>query len=172
VYNDLLFLGTNIGLLVWHLLHHNFDLIGLFHSGSDVGHLLWSLPVPTHTFKLNGRSLSHIHAVCPNIAHNHQCRHIIVEDQHHSLSTWGQNGIPPTEENNCHLIGVVIRARILGIKDMTKTLNQIIFFSSTKTRIFFSATLGIRIFFLEKTLSLKCLSFDYFYQHSYKHFLK
>ena len=33
---------------------------------------------------------------------------------------------------------------------MTKTLNQIFFFSSTKIRIFFSATLGIRIFFLEK----------------------
>ena len=33
---------------------------------------------------------------------------------------------------------------------MSKTLNQIIFFSSTKIRIFFSATLGIRIFFLEK----------------------
>ena len=32
---------------------------------------------------------------------------------------------------------------------MTKTLNQI-FFSSTKITIFFSATLGIRIFFLEK----------------------
>jgi hypothetical protein len=32
---------------------------------------------------------------------------------------------------------------------MTKTLNQI-FFSSTKIRIFFSTTLGIRIFFLEK----------------------
>ena len=30
---------------------------------------------------------------------------------------------------------------------MTKTLNQIIFFSSTNIRIFFSATLGIRIFF-------------------------
>ena len=30
---------------------------------------------------------------------------------------------------------------------MTKTLNQIFFFSSTKIRIFFSATLGIRIFF-------------------------
>jgi hypothetical protein len=29
---------------------------------------------------------------------------------------------------------------------MTKTLNQIIIFSSTKIRIFFSATLGIRIF--------------------------
>jgi hypothetical protein len=29
---------------------------------------------------------------------------------------------------------------------MTKTLNQIIFFSSTKIRIFFSATSGIRIF--------------------------
>ena len=34
---------------------------------------------------------------------------------------------------------------------MTKTLNQIIFFSSTKIRIFFSATLGIRIFFSKKT---------------------
>ena len=33
---------------------------------------------------------------------------------------------------------------------ITKTLNQIIFFSSTKIRIFFSATLGIRMFFLEK----------------------
>jgi hypothetical protein len=33
---------------------------------------------------------------------------------------------------------------------MTKTLNHIILFSSTKIRIFFSATLGIRIFFLEK----------------------
>ena len=33
---------------------------------------------------------------------------------------------------------------------MSKTLNQIILFSSTKIRIFFSATLGIRIFFLEK----------------------
>ena len=30
---------------------------------------------------------------------------------------------------------------------VSKTLNQIIFFSSTKIRIFFSATLGIRIFF-------------------------
>ena len=30
---------------------------------------------------------------------------------------------------------------------MPKTLNQIIFLSSTKIRIFFSATLGIRIFF-------------------------
>ena len=35
---------------------------------------------------------------------------------------------------------------------MTTTLNQIICFSSTKIRIFFSATLGIRIFFLEKTI--------------------
>ena len=34
---------------------------------------------------------------------------------------------------------------ILGY--MTKTLNQIIFFFSTKIRIFFAATLGIRIFF-------------------------
>jgi hypothetical protein len=33
---------------------------------------------------------------------------------------------------------------------MTKTLNQIIFFSSTKFRIFFSATLGIRICFKKK----------------------
>jgi hypothetical protein len=30
---------------------------------------------------------------------------------------------------------------------ITKTLNQIIFFSSTKIRVFFSAALGIRIFF-------------------------
>jgi hypothetical protein len=36
---------------------------------------------------------------------------------------------------------------------MTKTLNQIIFFSSTKIRIFFSATLRIRIFVLEKTIT-------------------
>ena len=35
---------------------------------------------------------------------------------------------------------------------MTKTLNQIIF-SSTKIRIFFSATLGIRIFFLKKNIT-------------------
>ena len=35
---------------------------------------------------------------------------------------------------------------------MTKTLNQI-FFSSTKIRIFFSATLGIRIFFQKKTMT-------------------
>ena len=33
---------------------------------------------------------------------------------------------------------------------MTKTLNQIIFFSSTKIRIFFSAIWGIRIFFFRK----------------------
>ena len=38
---------------------------------------------------------------------------------------------------------------------MTKTLNQIIFFpSSTKIRIFFSATLGIRIFFFVQNLTL------------------
>ena len=37
---------------------------------------------------------------------------------------------------------------------MTKTLNQIIFFSSTKIRIFFSATLGIRIFFQKKNITL------------------
>ena len=36
---------------------------------------------------------------------------------------------------------------------MTKTLNQIIFFSSTNIRIFFSATLGIRIFFWKKTIT-------------------
>ena len=36
---------------------------------------------------------------------------------------------------------------------MTKILNQIIFFSSTKIRIFFSATLGIRIFFQKKTIT-------------------
>ena len=35
----------------------------------------------------------------------------------------------------------------LTLSYMTKTLNQIIFFFSTKIRIFFSATLGIRIFF-------------------------
>ena len=33
---------------------------------------------------------------------------------------------------------------------MTKTLNQTIFFPSSKIRICFSATVGIRIFFLEK----------------------
>ena len=33
---------------------------------------------------------------------------------------------------------------------MTRTLKQIIFFFSTKIRIFFSATLGIRIFFFRK----------------------
>ena len=36
----------------------------------------------------------------------------------------------------------------LSLGYMTITVNQI-FFSSTKIRIFFSATLGIRIFFLE-----------------------
>ena len=37
---------------------------------------------------------------------------------------------------------------------MTKTLNQIIFFPSTKIRIFFSAALGIRIcFFRKKTIT-------------------
>ena len=36
---------------------------------------------------------------------------------------------------------------------MTKTVNQIIFFSSTTIRIFFSATLGIRIFFQKKTIT-------------------
>ena len=35
---------------------------------------------------------------------------------------------------------------------MTKTLNQIIFFSSTKIRIFFSATLGIKILFRKKNI--------------------
>jgi hypothetical protein len=36
---------------------------------------------------------------------------------------------------------------------MTKTRNQIIYFSSTKIRILFSATLGIRIFFFKKTIT-------------------
>jgi hypothetical protein len=36
---------------------------------------------------------------------------------------------------------------------VTKTRNQIILFSSTKIRIFFLATLGIWIFFLEKNLT-------------------
>ena len=39
---------------------------------------------------------------------------------------------------------------------MTKTLNQIFFFSSTKIRIFFSATLGIRIFFQKKNHNPPC----------------
>ena len=38
----------------------------------------------------------------------------------------------------------------LTLDNMTKTLNQIIFFSSTKIRTFFSATLGIRIFCFRK----------------------
>jgi hypothetical protein len=38
----------------------------------------------------------------------------------------------------------------LTLSYLTKNLNQIIIFSSTKIRIFFSATLGIRISFLEK----------------------
>ena len=38
---------------------------------------------------------------------------------------------------------------------MTKTLNQIIFFFSTKIRIFFSAKLGIRIFFYENIKVVK-----------------
>ena len=37
---------------------------------------------------------------------------------------------------------------------MAKTLNKIIFFSSTKIKIFFSATLGARIFFLEKKYTI------------------
>ena len=41
----------------------------------------------------------------------------------------------------------------LTLDYMTKTLNQIIFFSSTKIRIFFSVTLGIRIFFSKKTIT-------------------
>ena len=40
----------------------------------------------------------------------------------------------------------------LSLGYITKTLNQIIFFSSTKIRIFFSATLGIRIFFCSCTI--------------------
>jgi uncharacterized protein YqjF (DUF2071 family) len=35
----------------------------------------------------------------------------------------------------------------INIRLYVKTLNQIFFFSSTKIRIFYSATLGIRIFF-------------------------
>ena len=42
------------------------------------------------------------------------------------------------------------RAKNLTLGYMTKTLNQIIFFPSTKIRIFFSATLGIRTFFFRK----------------------
>ena len=36
---------------------------------------------------------------------------------------------------------------------ITKNLNQIIIFSSTKIRIFFSATLGINIFFRKKNIT-------------------
>ena len=39
---------------------------------------------------------------------------------------------------------------------VTKSLNQIFFFSSTKIRLFFSATLGIRIFF-SATLGIRIL---------------
>ena len=39
---------------------------------------------------------------------------------------------------------------------MTKTLNQIIFFFSTIIRIFFSATLGIRIFLQKKNITPPC----------------
>ena len=52
-------------------------------------------------------------------------------------------------------VRILIFSQNLTLGYMTKTLNQIIFFSSTKIRIFFSATLGIRIFFLEKTLQVK-----------------
>ena len=45
--------------------------------------------------------------------------------------------------------------RNLTLGYMTKTLNHIIFFSSTKIRIFFSATLGIRIFFQKKPFQVK-----------------
>jgi hypothetical protein len=44
-------------------------------------------------------------------------------------------------------VRIFIFFHILTLGYMTKTLNQIIFFSSTEIRIFFSATLGIRIFF-------------------------
>ena len=43
-------------------------------------------------------------------------------------------------------VRILIFFQNLTLGYMTKTLNQIIFFSSTKIRIFFSATLGIRIF--------------------------
>ena len=49
----------------------------------------------------------------------------------------------------CHAKREFFFLQNLTLGYMTKTLNQIIFFSSTKIRIFFSATLGIRIFFLE-----------------------
>ena len=44
-------------------------------------------------------------------------------------------------------VRIFIFCQNLTLGYMTKTLNQIIFFFSTKIRIFFSATLGIRIFF-------------------------
>jgi hypothetical protein len=39
---------------------------------------------------------------------------------------------------------------VLTLGYMTKTLNQIIFFPPPKSEYFFSATLGIRIFFIRK----------------------
>jgi hypothetical protein len=44
-------------------------------------------------------------------------------------------------------VRIFIFIQNLTLGYMTKILNHIIFFSSTKIRIFFSATLGIRIFF-------------------------
>jgi hypothetical protein len=49
---------------------------------------------------------------------------------------------------------------------MTKTLNQIIFFSSTKIRIFFSATLGIRIFFRKKPYLITSCQYPYSVHYS------
>ena len=49
-----------------------------------------------------------------------------------------------------YLFFLIFFLKILTLGYMTKTLNQIILFFSTKFRIFFSVTLGIRIFFLEK----------------------
>jgi hypothetical protein len=52
-------------------------------------------------------------------------------------------------------IRILICFQNLTLGYMTNTLNQICFFSSTKIRIFFSATLGIRIFFQKKTITCK-----------------
>jgi glucan phosphorylase len=52
-------------------------------------------------------------------------------------------------------------AQNLTLDYMTKTLNQIFFYSSTKIRIFFSATLGIRIFFLENYSVNKLVGYSF-----------
>ena len=59
-----------------------------------------------------------------------------------------ENIFRTTQKTRVRIFIVFFQNLTLGY--MTKTLNQMIFFSSTKIRIFFSATLGIRIFFLEK----------------------